>query len=327
MKKIPFFTYLLIFLLIIVSVFIGIFFIKNTVFGKKFISPISPLPNFLNVFTNQQVTTLNIWKPSEMIEVNSGTKNKIPEVSAKSALVYDLTNKKYLYAKSYKQRLPIASLTKIMTAIIALEQKKADNRYSVSKKALVGENSMGLEEDETLSLEELLYGLMLVSGNDAAEVLADNYYQGRLKFIEAMNKKAESLGLENTHFTNPSGLEGEGNQYSTANDLLVVTNYALSNFPLFGKIVGTYERIIPQTSNHKAYYLYNETNLLTSYPGVKGVKDGYTSEAGFCLVTYLEYKDYRFVGIILGSNNRRQEMKELLDYSLKSLGVTPPQRQ
>jgi D-alanyl-D-alanine carboxypeptidase (penicillin-binding protein 5/6) len=211
-----------------------------------------------------------------------------------------------------------------MTAIIALENKKKDDVYIVSADDLVGEDSMGLEVGEKLSLEELMYGMMLHSGNDAAEVLANNFPSGRAAFVKAMNNKAKALGLTDTNFTNPTGLEGDGNQYTTAYDLVVTSEYALSNFPLFAQAVSTFDYNIVQTTTHKAFYLENETNLLTSYPGVKGVKTGYTPEAGFCLVTYLDFGGHKIIGVILNSENRRDDMKELLDYSLKTLGVTPP---
>ena len=133
-----------------------------------------------------------------------------------------------------------------------------------------------------------------------------------------------ALGLSNTHFTNPSGLQGDGDQYTTAYDLLVMTRFALENYPAFAKAAATYEYKIPATAEHKAYDILNETNLLTTYKGVEGVKTGYTPDAGLCLVTYLSYKGHRIIGIILGSQNRRMEMKDLLDYSLESEHVTPP---
>lgn len=297
--------------------------------GAKNLKISSPLPDFLTIIKNSQVSSVSLFLPQIDLFKTSDNLKKL-NILAKSALVYDLTTKKTLFAKNIDQKLPMASLTKIMTAIIALESKREDDKYLVSKGSLVGENSMGLSEGEVLSLEELLYGLILVSGNDASEVLAENYISktrlpvGRQEFIKAMNDKAKSLGLTKTHFTNPSGLEGDGTQYSTAYDLLVMTTYALDNFPLFGQIVSTFTYTIPQTKTHKSYFLENETNLLTSYPGVKGVKTGYTPEAGLCLITYLDYRGHRIIGVLLGSNNRRAEMKELLDYSLKELGVNPP---
>jgi D-alanyl-D-alanine carboxypeptidase len=210
-----------------------------------------------------------------------------------------------------------------MTAIVALENKKSGNSYRVLPSDLVGENTMGLSAGEVLTLEELLYGLLLPSGNDAAEVLARNYPEGREAFINAMNNKAKALGLTDTHFTNPSGLQGDGEQYTTAYDLLVITRYAIEHFPKFTEITSTYEYVIPATTSHKEYYLYNETNLISSYEGVKGVKTGYTPEAGMCLVTYLEYGGQKIIGVILNSEDRRGEMKEMLDYSLRTVGITP----
>jgi D-alanyl-D-alanine carboxypeptidase (penicillin-binding protein 5/6) len=282
---------------------------------------VSPVPDFLTAFINRQVSSLNLWLPSLKNKISVSFQS--PEISAQSALVYDTTTKKVLYSKNPKEKLPMASLTKIMTAVIALENKRRDDAYVVTQNDLVGEDSMGLSAGETLTLSDLLYGLILNSGNDAAEVLAQNF-PGRDFFIKAMNDKVKSLGLSDTNFTNPTGLEGDGKQYITAYDLLVITDYALSNFPLFDQVVSTFDYDIPYTSQHKAFYLENQTNLLTSYPGVKGVKTGYTPEAGLCLVTYLDYSGHKIIGVVLGSGDRRGEMIELLDYSLKSEGITPP---
>ncbi|MEK9175854.1 MAG: serine hydrolase, partial [Patescibacteria group bacterium] len=265
----------------------------------------SPIPDFLNKEKNSQVSSIDIWSP---ILQKFFSSNNTPEISAKSALVYDLTDGKVLYEKNAREKLPMASLTKIMTAIVAMDHKRSDDMYNVYPESLVGENVMGLTSGEILSLNELLHGLVLNSGNDAAEVIASNT-MNRTDFIKAMNDKAKSLGLKDTNFTNPSGLEGEGNQYTTSYDLLVITKYALNNYPEFAEVVSTPEYHMPATEEHKAYDLYNETNLLTSYPGVKGVKDGFTDEAGLCLVTYLDYKDHKIIGVILGSQNRRAEMK------------------
>lgn len=301
-----------------------VFWILGPVFTKN-AQTLSPLPNFLTIFNNTQVTTLSIWTPnvSSIQHAESRFTDLDKLLSSQSAIVYDLSTRQALYAKNTRQKLPMASLTKIMTAIIALENKRSDDSYVVIQNDLVGENSMGLTAGEKLTLEELLYGLLLLSGNDAAEVLARNTL-GREQFVVAMNKKANALSLTSTHFTNPTGLQGDGDQYTSATDLLVITQYALSHFPLFGKVVATFQQTIPYSDKHKEFYLENETNLISTYPGVKGVKDGYTPEAGLCLVTYLEYSGHKIIGVILGSNNRRDEMKELLDYSLKSQGIKPP---
>lgn len=317
MKKFAIYLIKIIIISVVISGSLWYFFeIKNR--GKD---SISPLPDFLTLSKNSQVRFLDLWSP---IFGKTEAVLGAHDITAKSALVYDLTNNKTVYEKSPSIKLPMASLTKIMTAVIAIENKKSDNRYVVTEADLVGENSMGLTAGEVLGLDELLYGLMLPSGNDASEVIANHFPTGRRGFIDAMNQKAKSLGLRDTNFTNPSGLQGDGEQYTTAHNLLVITRYALENYPQFAKVVSTAEHSIPADGSHKSYDLYNETNLLTTYDGVKGVKTGYTDEAGLCLVTYLDYKGHKIIGIILNSENRRGEMKDLLDYTLNSYGITPP---
>jgi serine-type D-Ala-D-Ala carboxypeptidase (penicillin-binding protein 5/6) len=283
---------------------------------------VSPVPEFLTLSKNNQVRFLDLWFP-KFAKTDSRVLGS-SDISAKSALVYDISKDKAVFEKNPSQKLPMASLTKIMTAVIAIENKQEDNRYVVKGSDLVGENSMGLSAGEVLGLEELLYGLLLPSGNDAAEVLASNFPTGRTGFIDAMNQKAQSLGLKDTHFTNPSGLQGDGEQYTTTYDLLVITRYALEK-PLFAKVVSTAEHSISDSAEHKGYNLTNDTNLLTTYEGVKGVKTGFTDEAGLCLVTYLDYKGNRFIAVILNSQDRRAEMRSLLDYTLSSYGITPPE--
>lgn len=289
---------------------------------EKYFSFISPLPDFLTLEKNNQVTGLDLWTPILETFASGST---APEIQAKSVLMYDLKENKVIYEKNANAQVPMASLTKIMTAIVALEDAKMPERYRVYAEDIVGEDSMGLEPNEVLSKEELLYGLLLNSGNDASEVLAHNYPDGREAFMQAMHDKARALGLTHTAFSNPSGLQGDGVQHTTAYELLVMTKYAIDTFPLFRQIVSTYQHEVPATATHKTYFLTNETNLISTYPGVKGVKTGYTPEAGMCLVTYYEKDGVELVGILLDSPDRRGEMKSLLDYSLQSFGITPPE--
>jgi len=279
----------------------------------------SPLPESLSNIFPQVLGSSDHWYPSI-----TPSKNQSLRLSAVSVLSYDLNDEKMLFGYEETKKLPIASLTKIMTAILAIENDNLGSTYTVSKRAaLTGENAMGLTAGEKLTLEDLIYGMMLPSGNDAAEVIAEESKFGRDGFIYQMNKKAEELGMNNTYFTNPSGLEGDGHQYSTSIDLLILSRYAMKNKD-FAKIVGTFEHEIPSTPDHKYFLLRNDTNLLTSYPGVKGIKTGFTWEAGMCLVTYYENDGAKIIGIIMNSQDRRGEMKELLDYSIRSLGKTPP---
>lgn len=314
---------LLYFLIVVVVSAVGsAAFLYFTAEEPKEITLFSPIPDFLTLSENKQVTFLDLWLP--FISESQENRFDALSVTAKSVLMFDLTSEKALFEKNPRERLPMASLTKIMTAIVSLENPRKDDQYVVKGADLVGEDSMGLSPGEILSLEELLYGLMLPSGNDAAEVLASNSPFGREGFVQAMNDKAKALGLKDTQFSNPSGLQGDGIQYTTAYDLLVITKYALEHFPLFQEIVSKPEYFLPETATHPSYQLFSETNLLTTYNGVKGVKTGYTPEAGLCLVTYLDFDGHKIIGILLNSENRRMEMKELLDYSLRSLKIEPP---
>ena len=281
----------------------------------------SPLPKLLTDVFYKEVEANSFWQPRLSV---LPTTQKAMDLTAVAAISYDTTTNTMLYAKNIDARLPIASLTKIMTAVIALENLDLTEKLTVSKSAAsIGEDSMGLLTGEKFKLEDLLYGMVLKSGNDAAEAVAQASKFKRDDYVHLMNKKAEDLGLSNTRFTNPTGLQGDGEQYSTAKELLVLTHYALQK-PEFAKVAGTYEYDIDANSEHQAYILYNETNLLTTYPGVEGVKTGYTDEAGLCLVTLLNYQGHKIIAVLLNSQNRRAEMADILDYSLKSLGITPP---
>lgn len=282
---------------------------------------LSPLPQ-TSFASAKTLGGYTFWRPKTVKQVIK----KIPEpqLSALSAISYDITTDSLLYSKNSDQKLPMASLTKIMTAVVALENMNIHDEVRISKKAAtIGENVMGLTENEKMSVDDLLYGLILVSGNDAAEALAQGSSFGREEFVHVMNSRAESLGLSNTRFTNPSGLNGDGAQYTTAQELLMLSRYALT-FDEFAKVASSLNHDIPKTSEHKEYSIPNLTNLMTSYPGVKGLKTGYTEEAGMCLVTYLEQDGHKIIAVVLNSADRRAEMKELLDYSIKSIGLTPP---
>jgi len=249
--------------------------------------------------------------------------NTGPAVSAKSAIAVDFATGEVILERNSQERLPVASTQKIMTALIVFENAELDKMFVVSKKAAgVGENSMGLTAGEKLVVRDLLYGLMLVSGNDAAVALAEGVAGSEEAFVQMMNAKASALGLKNTKFTNASGLDEDGKeQYSAAYDLAVIARYTWENYPEFRKISSTVGEYIDANAYHKAFDLYNDTNLLTTYPGVRGIKPGFTWEAGLCLVTYAENENKKILAVILGSDDRRGEMKEILDYSFSFYGV------
>ena len=258
-------------------------------------------------------------------DVEKLPQSTFPEVSAQEVLFVDLTTNTITYNKNAKTKVPVASLVKIATSVVAVEHFKLDGKIVVSKKAAnIGENIMGITEGEEYSLEELLYGLVLASGNDAAYAIAEGVAGDAETFTGWMNRKAQELGLTDTKFSDPSGLNPEEKEYyATAYDLAILTEYALRN-PDLAKVFATFEYEISASDKHKYIYLQNQTNLLSTYPGAKGVKTGYTEESGLCLITYVENSGHKILGIILGSADRRTEGIILLDNAFSKFGITIP---
>ncbi len=281
------------------------------------VSLTSPIPK---VFGSTKQTIKNDWFPKGNI---AKFNNRDLTISASSAILVNFDTGEVVYQKDAKKKQPVASITKVMTALVSLERNSPDAVFTVSAKAArVGEDSMGLSEGEQANLGELLYGLMLPSGNDAAVTVAEGISGTEDAFVTQMNSEARDLGMRDTKFINASGLDEDGrDQYSTAYDLAVLAHYTWSNFPLFRKISATDHLAIEANSTHKAFDLFNQTNLLTTYPGVLGIKPGFTWNAGWCLMTYAENNNVKLIGVILGSGDRRGEMKELLDHGFAKYGV------
>jgi len=300
-------------LLLIGTTFGGFFFLRSEDVSLK-----SPVPK---VFGISKSPIVNKWFPKTESLTLASTSGLT--LSAKSAILVDFDTQEVIFQKDPQQKLPVASTVKIMTALLALENTKPSDIYVVSEKAAkVGENSMGLTTGERLSREELLYGLMLVSGNDAAVALAEGIAGSEEAFVAMMNEKTNSLGLFDTQFINASGLDEDGRmQYSTAYDMATIAHFIWQNYPEFREVSSAEHKFIEANSYHKAFDLYNDTNLLTTYPGVKGIKPGFTWEAGLCLVTYAENDGKKLLAVILGSDDRRGEMKELLDYGFGKYGI------
>lgn len=262
----------------------------------------------------------NLWFPQGSVEFLT---EEPLQITAQAAYFIELGSGRVLYEQDKDLKLPIASLVKIMTVIVALENNNLADEVKVSQRAAGMEpDSMLLKAGETLSVEEILYGIFLVSANDGAEALAENHPEGREGFIKQMNAKAKQLGLKDTLFINPTGLQEDGEkQYSTAFEVAVMSRYAIKYFPYLVDITSKDHVILPQTSTHQDYDLYSGINLLTTYPGVVGFKTGYTPEAGLTLVTLAKRENYQVLGVLLGSSNRREEARQLLDYSFQKLGL------
>ncbi len=274
--------------------------------------------------------TTTVYPPNDFFP-----RNLLPKYSddlgltAKGYAVMDRNTRELLLSKNLTHEVPIASVAKIMTAIVVLEKSKKDQELTVSESAAkIGEASMGLTGGEQVPVEELLYGLLLPSGNDAAETLAQGL-DGRVEFIISMNEKAKALGMFDTYFFNPTGLDGETlsqTSFSTPLDLLALSNYALES-PIFANIVSTYYKEFPyREGKHKAYFLYNILQLDRAYPGIKGVKPGVTDFAGETLVSYAENGGKHVIVVILGSRQSRDDVVKIYDYIFPKLGVKIPGR-
>lgn len=262
----------------------------------------------------------NIWFPKLFKNFGSVSADE-SMITAKAAFFVETRTGKSLYEKNIDKRLPIASLAKIMTAIVTLERKDWHEKLYVSPTAAAMEpDKMLLRAGEWMSVEELMKGLFMVSANDAAEVFAEELFGDRQAFVDAMNSKAKQLGMSNTMFVNPTGLQEDGKQqYSSAVDVAIMARYLVNKWGHVVDITSQSHTMIPATAEHQDYDLYSGINLLTTYPGVVGLKTGYTPEAGLTLVTLAQKGDFEVLGVILGSENRREEARELLDYSFQKL--------
>jgi len=237
----------------------------------------------------------------------------VPAVTARAAILMDAETGQVLYDKNAEQRRPPASTTKIMTALLALEGGNLQQEVTVSPEAaLVGEASLDLRAGEKLTLEELIYGAMLRSGNDACVAIAEHIAGTESNFVLMMNQKAKLIGAFETSFKNTNGLPAE-DHYTTTHDLALVTRYALKN-STFRKIVSTRDKII---GLHTKHYLNNTNRLLWSYSWVDGVKTGTTNEAGNCLVASATREGRQLISVVFHSDDRWQDSIKLLNYGFE----------
>lgn len=233
-----------------------------------------------------------------------------PEVFARSILVVDRASNVTLWEHNADLRVPPASTTKMMTALVAMDKFPLEQIITVTKSYKIGQ-TVGFKPGDKVSVEQLLFSLLVYSGNDAAEILAESYEGGRGAFIAAMNTKTLELGLKNTHFANPTGLD-EVNHYSTARDLAILADIAMKKIE-FAKIVSSESTVIA-LENNQEYVLKNVNQLLGKIPGVLGVKTGFTEGAGQSLVTLVSRNDHEVILSVLGSGDRFMETEKLIDW-------------
>ena len=254
------------------------------------------------------------------IFVYSAQKNDI-KVSAKAAALFDLENDTFIYTKNENARLSMASTTKIMTAIVAIENSDLDKIITVDSQAVgIEGSSIYLKQDEQISIRSLIYALMLRSANDAAAALAYEISGSIEDFSALMNQKADELGLKDTNFENPHGLDSQ-NHYTTAHDLAIISAYALKN-TTFKEISST--KKIEIESSEETRLLVNHNKLLSSYDGCIGVKTGYTKKSGRSLVSAAQKGDKLLICVTINAPDDWNDHTKLLNYGFSRSGAALP---
>lgn len=235
-----------------------------------------------------------------------------PETSSRGVVIQDVSSKTILYSHNPDTHLLPASTTKLMTALVALSHYSLDDQVVISSANQAIGHSMGLVEGETITVHNLLYGLLVESGNDAALALANHFPTGYQGFVDEMNKMALDLHLYNTSYRNPSGVESY-NHYTTARDLSTLASFAAEN-KVISQIVQTKRITIKSTDGKYSHHLESTNQLLGVVPGMIGMKTGWTENAGECLVTYVEREGRGVITVVLGSNDRFGDTARLIDW-------------
>lgn len=243
---------------------------------------------------------------------------ELPVLNSKAAIIYERSSGKILFGKNENEKRKMASTTKIMTAIIVIEKGCLGDIITISSKAAeTGGSRLGLHTDDKVSVLDLLYGLLLCSGNDAAVALAEHVGGNIDGFAKLMNSKANILGLSSTNFVTPHGLDND-NHYTTAYELALITNYALQN-ETFCSLVGTKNHTISINGHTKN--LSNTNELLGNLDGVYGVKTGFTNGANRCLVTSVKRKNMDIICIVLGADTKKDRTMDsinLINYAFNN---------
>ncbi|MEN6520543.1 MAG: D-alanyl-D-alanine carboxypeptidase family protein [Armatimonadota bacterium] len=240
-----------------------------------------------------------------------------PKIQAASAILTDAVTGQILYAKNIHAKKPIASTTKIMTAILVLENCDLHETVTASKTASETPfTSLHLQPGEQASVDDLLHALMIRSANDTAVALAEHVGGTVSGFVQMMNDKAKIIGTTDTHFVTPNGLHAPGH-YSSAYDLALITRYALRN-PEFNKIIATRRTRIDRSINKQDVLVYTKSKFLLHYPGADGVKSGYIKQAGYCYVGSATRNGWRLVSVVLKSSDSQAETAALMDYGFKN---------
>ena len=266
------------------------------------------------IIADDEIDNVDVKDIDKVIQTSSNV-TETPKINSRYAVVLDRNSKAVIYGKNENTKTKMASTTKIMTALVVIENTNLSNIVEVSgKAAATGGSRLKIKKGDKVTVRDLLYGLMLRSGNDAAVALAE-YIGGDIQgFVKLMNEKAEELGLSNTHFETPHGLDSD-EHYTTPYELAILTDYALQN-KVFAKIVNTKNCSI--SINDAPRTISNTNELLGNLNGVYGVKTGFTNGAGRCLVTSIKREDLDIICVVLGADTKKirtTDSVKLIEYT------------
>lgn len=243
-----------------------------------------------------------------------------PETSAKSAILINVDTKEILYEKNAYEFLPMASTTKIMTSILAVESGEMYKHVIAEKDYNCEGTAIAIKKGDTFTLETLIYAMLLESGNDAAELTADFLSGSQLYFADMMNQKAKDIGMTSTCFVTSSGLDAK-NHGTTAYDMALLGAYAINN-PVFKRICSTERATVQYISPNKSSTFVNHNRLLREYAGIIGIKTGFTKKSGRCLVTACEKNKTTLVAVTLKAPDDWNDHKKLYDYGFSAISKT-----
>lgn len=302
---------------------------------------LNPVPEKISAFDRiksklkERVNTYSLKKESGSL-VPYALASTVQNVDAASYVVIDYDNGAIIEEKNGEKKLPIASITKVMTTVVALDLADPSEMFTVSERAAAQiPTKIGVKPGQQFTLHELLQAALLTSANDAVEVINDGVdtKYGEKLFIKAMNEKAKNIGLKNTHYANPQGFDDPEN-YSSVRDQAVLAHYALTHYPLIAEIAAKDFELLSPTGTHRRHDLYNWNGLLGVYPGTSGLKIGNTDAAGKTTVVVAEREGKKILVVLLGAPGvleRDMWAAELLDLGfertlgLKPVGVTEDQ--
>ena len=273
------------------------------------------------------VLTVHAEDTTQSESVNSKSTNIRLAENAKSAIMLEASTGKIIFEKNANEKLPMASMTKMMTLLIIMENiengniKWSDSVITSEHAASMGGSQIFLEVGEEMTVEELVKGICIASGNDAAVAMAEKIGGTEEEFVKLMNKKAKELQLKNTNFTNACGLDSD-NHYSSAHDMAIIGK-ELVKYDKILEYTGTYEDYLRKNTD-KSFWLVNTNKLVRYYKGVDGLKTGYTEKAGFCITTTAKKDNMRLITVVMGEPStkiRNAETTSMLDYGFNTYKI------